>query len=612
VLEKQDLFRKEVEKKIKNEILDPILGINRAFVFADVQFDVITKKSREGKLMEGALQKYKEKGQQSKSPLDDYLLPGVPKPKSITQEEKPEIAQGTGSKQSKSADATRYGIETEINKFVVTVIHDETLAKDSLILARSRIDDFLSPYKVKGQSPPAVVFKPTKFKSYNIVEDIKRPSVYIPLIYALLSLLLLMFLFGPLWGFFRKYVRALLAKPGAEVNIESKTESGEGKEEGGGGGAQESKQEGHQDIDMNFTQAEIEEESEEDMMKNFKPFSYITEENIKKLVYLFLTRKEEPWVIAVILFYLNPELSKQVLNMLPVEIQSKVVLESLTVRQATFEQIKAIDKDIRESIDFIVGGIDEVTRILSEADLNTQKNILEYLKTQKPEIYDKVRKVILLFEDIVNFKNRDIQTIINSVNNEDIAKAIRKAEPPILDKFFHNMSQGAVKQVKEIMEYSRDVTDSQITDSQNKIVETAKALIAEGKIAPLHEQSQELYILDSVDMSGRKDKKNRYVTQEEKEEKKEKSEGGEAMSYFTTGAGLYNQGNYQDAVTYLREAVNLKPDMAEAHQYLGAAYYALGMVNESLSAYEKYVQYSNDPAAAEWLNGFKQQVTGGQ
>ncbi|MCG2726195.1 MAG: hypothetical protein L6420_08085 [Elusimicrobia bacterium] len=604
-LEKQDNFRKNIENKIKFEILDPILGPGKSYVFADIEFEIITKKSDQQKKMMGALQKYKEKGDQKKSPTDDFILPGVPKPKSITSSEKerPQMSQGGQSEQSKGMESIRYGIDTDINKFQVTVIHDDTLPQETLMLSRERIDDFLAPYKIEKKAVPVVIFKPTKFKSYNIIGDIQRPKVYLPLLFAALFLLLLLFLFGPLWGFFRKYVKAIASKPGAEVNIESKTEEG-----GKGGEGDNGLKEGHQQVDMMFEQKEGEVEDEEELMKNFHPFEYINEENLKRLIYLFLLRKEEPWVIAVVLSYMKPDISRQALSMLPIEVQSKVALEAITVRQATYEQIRAIDKDIKESIEFIVGGIEKVSKMLEDADPATQKNILEYLKTQKPEIYDRVRKMILLFEDIVNFEDKDIQTIARSVNNEDIASAIHNAEPQIVDKFFKNMSQGAANSIKEIMEYSGEISESQVGNAQIKILDSIKSLEAEGKIAKLNKDSQELYIFEGTDISIGSDRKERYKSVSEKKENKALAPNPEAVSYLQAGKDSYDQGRHEDCLSYLEYAVSLDDNLEEAYQYMGSAYYSLGRIDESVAAYDKYAALSNDPAVREWLNNFKQQV----
>ena len=613
LMERQDSLRREVETKIKGEILDPILGPNKSFVFADVELEVIAKRAEQNKEGVGIIQKYKEKGSGQGGGGDtDFILPGIPKPKSVLggDNKRPEAAQGQQAQQAKGVQEIRYGLETEINRFQLTVIHDDTLPKAAVQLARERVDDFLLPYKIRKKDAPTVVFKPTKFNVHNMFDDLKRPGVYLPLLYALLFLILLLFLFGPLWGFFRKYVKALMAKPGAEVNIEDK------REEGGGAGEGEGKEEteGHQSIDMNFLQKEAEaKEDEDESMKKFEPFTYLNEENLKRLIYLFLLRKEDPWVIAVVLSYIKPDLSRQALSMLPVEMQSRVALEALTVRQATREQIDAIDKDIKENVDFVMGGIERLAKMLDDSDPATRKNIIEYLKTQKPDIYEKVKRIVLMFEDIVGFPDRDMQTIIRSLSNEDIAKAVAKADPAIANKFFTNMSQGAVNAIKEIMEYSGDITPALQDEAQMKILDAVKALEAEGKINVRQGNSQEVYIIDGGEMSSGDERKRKFESMSAPKAEPEAAApsaeaAAQAQQYLAAGVDLYNQGKLPEALQYLEYASSQNPNDASAWQYLGTVYYGLERVDEALAAYEKYAALSGDPAAVEWLAGFKAQV----
>lgn len=613
LMEKQDSLRRETETKVKKEILDPILGADKSFVFADVELEVISKKAEQNKEGIGIIQKYKEKGTGAgEGASTDFILPGIPKPKSVLGDDnkRPEAAQGQQAQQAKGVQEIRYGLETEITRFQITVIHDETLAPASLKIARDRMDDFLLPYKIRKKDAPTVVFKPTKFKAHNWLDDLKRPSVYLPLLYALLFLILLLFLFGPLWGFFRKYIKALLAKPGAEVNIEDKREEGGG--EGEGEGKEET--EGHQSIDMNFLQKQEEEKEDEDeSMKKFEPFTYLNEENLKRLIYLFLLRKEDPWVIAVVLSYIKPELSRQALSMLPVEMQSRVALEALTVRQATREQIDAIDKDIKENVDFVMGGIERLVKMLDDSDPATRKNIIEYLKTQKPDIYAKVKQIVLMFEDIVGFPDRDMQTIIRSLSNEDIARAIAKADPAIVNKFFSNMSQGAVNAIKEIMEYSGEITPALQDEAQMKILDAVKTLESEGKVNVRQGNTQEVYIIDGGEMSSGDERRRKFESMsapkaEAAPEGPSAEQAAQAAQYLAAGVDMYNQGKLPEALQYLEYASSQNPNDASTWQYLGTVYYGLQRVDEALAAYEKYAALSGDPAAQEWLAGFKQQV----
>ena len=617
LMQKQDSMRREAEVKIKKEILDPIFGADRAFVFADVEMEVVSKKAEQTKEGVGIIQKYKEKGSSAGENADaDFLLPGIPKPRSVLGKDnkRPEASQGQQAQQGKGVQEVRYGVGTEITRFQLTVIHDDTLAKDTLKLARERIDDYLLPYKIRGIGAPTVVFKPTKFKAMNVTEDLKRPNVYLPLLYAALALLFLMFLFGPLWGFFRKYVKAMMAKPGAEVNIEQKTEEGGG----GGAGDGDQKQEGHQSIDMNFLQkSEEETEDEDELMKKFEPFTYITDENLRKLIYYFLLKKEDPWVIALVLSYMKVELSRQALSMLPMELQSRVALESLTVRQATREQIEAIDKEVRENVDFVMGGVESLAKMLEESDPPTRKNIIEYLKTQKPDIYEKIKKIILTFETLTGFSDKDLQTLIRSISNEDIARAISGADPQLVNKLFANMSQGAVSAIKEIMEYSGDISTGQIDEARTKILDAVKALEAEGKINFRQQDSQEVYIIDGGELSSGDQRRKKFESMGAARPAAQEAapapaadpaKADEAAQYLAAGANLYNQGRVEESLQYLEYASSANPAEPAVWQYLGGAYYGLGRVDEAVAAYERYAAISGDPAVREWVNGFRQQV----
>lgn len=605
LIEKQDRLRQEVENKINQNILDPIFGKNRAFAFADIVLELVTRKAEQQKEGVGVLQRYKQKGAATEQAETDFLLPGIPKPRSILDKEskRPEAAHGTQSQQSKAAQEIRYGIDTEITNFQVTVIHDDTLSPESIQLARERIDDFLLPYKIRKKDSPTVIFKPTKFKSLNIYDDLKKPSVYLPILYAILFLLLLLFLFGPLWSFFRKYIKALMAKPGAEVNIEDKRGEGGNDSEG----QEEQKQEGHQQIDMNFLQKEEEKDEQEDeSMKKFEPFTYINEENLKRLVYLFLIRKEDPWVIAIVLSYLSPELARQALSMLPVEVQSRVALESLSVRQASRQQIEAIDKDIKENVDYVMGGIEQLSKMLEDADAQTRKNIIEYLKTQKPEIYEKIKAVILTFDDLASFSDRDMQTVIRSVSSEDIAKAIKNADPVMQDKFFKNMSEGAANAIKEIMEYSGEISMQQADDAQMKIVDAVKTLEAEGKISSYRRSNDSVYIVDLGDSAASQERKERFEKLVRKDMEKESQP--DATQYAQAGISYFNQNDFENAIQYLNYAVSLDPNNASAWQYLGSALYSSGRTAECVAAYENYVRLSGDNQIAQWLEQIKKSL----
>ncbi len=607
LLERETALKREIENKIQSDILDPILGKDRAKVFMDIQLEVMAQQRENQRTGAGMAERYKEKlgpNPGASFPMQ-FILPGVPKPKNVNNAPtpKPEASQGQVASQEKADKEEIFSLQTTVKRLLVTVIHDDSLPQPKLEMVRQRIIDALTQFKLGKDQ---IVFRPTNFKTAVWLDDLKNPSVYIPLLYALLLLLLLLFLFGPLAGFMRRYVEAIREKPAAEVNVESQIEQPE--EEGRGLGGPEKSE---LDIMLGRKPTEPPPPSEEDeAMKKFEPFAYINEENLKRLANLFMLRREEPWLIAVVLSYLKPEFARQVLTQLPVELQAKVALEALKVRQVTREQVVAIDADVKESIDFVVGGMERLTQMLEESDTQTRKNILEYLKNEKPMVYERVRKFILTFEDVVGFPDREMQAIVRELKTDAMARALQGASPEVVNKFLSNMSGGAASLLKESMEYSKGLTEAQVEEERSKIIDTIKTMEKEGKIAIREgrgqlEGFQEELAIERVERLGARAQAKAALPAPAPAAA---SDPAAAQQFLQAGAQAHDAGRFEEAMAQLRQALDLDPNLWQAYQYLGNALLQTGRATEALGCYEKLLEINPDPQLRSWVESFKAQL----
>ncbi|MBI4055952.1 MAG: tetratricopeptide repeat protein [Elusimicrobia bacterium] len=593
LLERARQIKQDVEERVQKNILDPILGVGRAMVIADVELELLTQKQSQKRQGTGLSEKYKEK-KEGGGYQTQYVLPGIPRPKSVlggSAPEKPEMSQGQQAQQEKQLVEERSSVKPIIKRFLVTVFHDDRIVKNKIEEVRQGIVDALSSYKVQ---PNQIVFKPKRF-SGNPWDVLTQPGVFVPLIFALLLFLLLLFLFGPVTSFLRSYLRTMQESRGTEVQVDSKFEGG-----AGGGGAGE---DSPTDKVMNFVlqRKKGEEEEDDPMKKKFEPFVYINEENLKRLAYLLL--KEEPWVSAVVISYLNPDFARKVLTALPVELQAKVAMETATIRQVTREQVEAIDIEIKEKVNFILGGIEHLMAMLEDTDEATRQNILEYLRNEKPAIYDKVRKAILAFEDIPSFPDREVQTIIRELKTEDMAKAIHGASPEMMNKFLSNMSTGAAALLKEAVEYTTENSPAQISEVRKRIMDVIKRLEKEGKITVREK-------VDTNSLEGLVEEVSVQETRDKKWAVGGTKAGGpgsseEAVQYLNAGVGHYEAGRYEECLTYFQYALNQDPSLWQAHQYLGGALYALGKRTEALAHYEELIRLNPDPALKQWVENFK-------
>ncbi len=642
LLQEQARIKADSELKIQRDVLDSILGKGKAMPFVDVEMELKLESEESQRMGMGLAEKYKEKGGGAKGGMQTtFVLPGIPKPKTITAgpatPDRPEQAQAQQAQQQKGVQEERFAMKPVFKRLQVTVIHDDgvlSAEKDAatVALVRDRIVDAMGQYQLQKDQ---VVFRPTKFEKPPLVDwrdDLKKPSVYLPLLYALLLLLFLSFLFGPLARFFKTYVSALREKKLGEYEVLNKGEDEQKDGEGEDDETLEELSKGELDIMLGRKPPEPPPAppEEDEAMKKFEPFTYITEENYKRLGNLFLARADEPWLMAVVLSYLKPELARATLTALPVELQAKVAIEALKIRQLTREQLMAIDADVKESVDFVVGGMERLTQLLDEADTQTRSNILEYLKNEKPDVYQRVRKFILTFEDVVAFPDRDMQSIVRELKTESMAKALQGAAPDVVNKFLGNMSAGAAALLKESIEYAAGLTPAQVEEERAKIMDTVKVLEKEGKINVRQGRGD---AFSGFREEVANDRGEKYAPRTKAAEQALANLAGaqaqaavaaggtpvgapasaaapnpQAQQYLQAGIQYHDAGQFGPAAQYLEYGLSLDGSQWQGRQYLANCYLQLGRTAEALAQFEQVLLANPDPGLRQWVEGMKAQA----
>lgn len=553
LMEQETKYEKEKAEYLQQYVLDKILGPGKAVVIVDIELGIETKVIRQA-ARERKTDKKKKLGAM------DYLLPGVPNPKSVTDESPP----GESKEESGAAEKTKVEVRTVIKKQVVTVLHDEKVDKEHLDTVNDAIVASLKINKKRGDK---IEFRKTKF-TRGFWEKILEPYVLLPVI---LAFLLLFFLFGPLTSFFRSYVRTLRERGGTEVTVDSKFEGG------GPGGEGEGGEEGGKMGGVANLKGINEEEK-------YHPFKYIDDDNLKRLIYLI--RRESAQIIALVVSYLKAEYVREVLNALTPQQQADVAVEMATIRQMTQEQIVNIDTQLKENVDFLVGGLDHLLDVLDQVDKEARDNILDYLRNEKPELYEKVKKFVITFDDIPNFPDQAMQAVIRELRSENLARALRDAPPEILNKFFANMSANAAAVLKEEMEYGRPLTPEEIEEERKRILDIVKQLEKDGKIF-IREKPKSVVLEGAQDIVAGSATLGASV---------------EFTEYFNAGIQFYEAGQFDEAANYFEYCIEIDPNQAMAYQYLGNTYYSLGRVDEAIASFERALELNpEDQSLQEWL-----------
>ena len=68
---------------------------------------------------------------------------------------------------------------------------------------------------------------------------------------------------------------------------------------------------------------------------------------------------------------------------------------------------------------------------------------LLFLEAEDPELVESIRRLMFVFEDILQVQDQGIQTVLKEVENDELALALKTASDDLKDKLFGNMSDRA-------------------------------------------------------------------------------------------------------------------------------------------------------------------------
>ncbi len=218
-----------------------------------------------------------------------------------------------------------------------------------------------------------------------------------------------------------------------------------------------------------------------------RPFDSIRKAEPSQL--LNFIQGEHPQTIALILAYLNPGQASQLLSSLPQDIQSDVAKRVALMDRTSPDIIKDVEKLLEKKLSSVManeyasaGGLESIVDILNQVDRGTEKNILDELEEEDPELTEEIKKRMFVFEDITLLSDRAIQLVLRQVETDDVALALKTASDEVKDLIFKNMSQRATEMLKEDMEFMGPVRIREVEDAQQRIVSIIRELEESGEI----------------------------------------------------------------------------------------------------------------------------------
>ncbi len=232
-----------------------------------------------------------------------------------------------------------------------------------------------------------------------------------------------------------------------------------------------------------FLSEQFQEEGNEEEEGPIKPFEFLAEMTDEQLIAL-LANEDVP-VIAIALAQLDQEKRMAILERMEPEEKGKTLIELGSLQNIPLEAIVEVAAKLKEKasylpkpVEFSRGGAKEIADLIGEMDADEGERYMQTLQNENPVLYKEVKILVLTFEDILaNFPDGILRDLMNSVELDALAMAMKGVEQETVDKVIGNLPQKkqAMYEPVEGPQPKREVDDA-----RKIIVTSAKQMEKDG------------------------------------------------------------------------------------------------------------------------------------
>lgn len=202
-----------------------------------------------------------------------------------------------------------------------------------------------------------------------------------------------------------------------------------------------------------------------------------------------ILRNEHPQTIALILAHLDPALVADVLTQIDAELGSEVLFRMARMDKVMPDVLEVVERSLGSDTALALsheytsaGGPASVAAVLNLIAGSLEKDLLEQIERQDPELSEEIKSLMFVFEDIGGLDDRSLQRVLREVESKELALALKAASDSLTERILSVMSQRAVNALKEEMEFLGPVRVREVEAAQAAVVKVVRALEEAGEI----------------------------------------------------------------------------------------------------------------------------------
>lgn len=199
---------------------------------------------------------------------------------------------------------------------------------------------------------------------------------------------------------------------------------------------------------------------------------------------------EHPQIQTIVLSYLDPEQSAEILSQFPEKIRLDLMMRIANLEEVQPAALQELN-DIMEK-QFTgsgstqareIGGVKKVADIMNFMDGANETLIMDSLKETDEDLAQKIQDLMFVFDNLESVDDRGIQALLREISTDTLIVALKACEEAIKEKIFKNMSKRAAELMRDDLEAMGPVKLSEVETAQKEILTIARRMAEAGEIA---------------------------------------------------------------------------------------------------------------------------------
>lgn len=202
-----------------------------------------------------------------------------------------------------------------------------------------------------------------------------------------------------------------------------------------------------------------------------------------------IIRNEHPQIQAIVIAYLDPDLSAEILSFFPEKVRLDVMMRVAaldTVQPSALQELNAIlEKQFAGNAGpqtKEMGGVKTAAEIINNLESSVSGELLDSIKEIDEEVGVQIQDLMFVFDNLKDVDDRSIQGLLREISSEVLIVALKGADEILQEKIFANMSKRASELLRDDLEAKGPVRLSDVESAQKEIITVAMRMAEAGEI----------------------------------------------------------------------------------------------------------------------------------